>query len=377
MIYYSLVVFTLLLLFYLFFILRIKIGLSKLQGCNSTLNETNYISIIIPFRNESGKILDNLESLIKQSYPVDKFEVIYVNDHSTDDSLIKLEDAINVKNIFVCSLDESALSKAHKKKAIEFGIKKAKGDIMFFTDADTVCSPEWIKSMMACFDETTAFIAGLVQFTNPNNFFEKIQQLEFAGLILSSAGLIGANKPMICSSANLAFRKNVFIEVGGYDNLMNLSSGDDELLMQKIACDTEYKIRFCFDKAGLVSTTANKSIAEFAQQRKRWASKGLFYKNKFITIQLFLIFLFYLGLIVQLIMGLTINNYFIFSFVFSLIIKMGVEFTVLKKGVGILINEIKLKIFFTAEFIHVPYILYSSIAGAFGKFTWKERELKR
>ncbi|MCK5086092.1 MAG: hypothetical protein KAQ90_01170, partial [Melioribacteraceae bacterium] len=89
------------------------------------------------------------------------------------------------------------------------------------------------------------------------------------------------------------------------------------------------------------------------------------------------IFLFYFGLIIQLVMGLTINNYFIFSFVISLIIKMGVEFTVLKKGIGILLNEIKLKIFFAAEFIHVPYIIYSSIAGAFGKFTWKERELKR
>jgi len=348
-----------------------------MQKCNSTQNKNSYISIIIPFRNESVAILDNLESLIQQNYPIDKFEVIYVNDHSTDDTLVKLNNAINAKNIFVYSVDESALIKAHKKRAIELGIKKAKGDIIFFTDADTVCNPEWIKSMISCFDDITAFVAGPVQFSNSKTFFEKIQQLEFAGLILSSAGLIGANKPMICSSANLGFRKNVFIEVGGYDNLMNLSSGDDELLMQKIAHDTEYKIRFCFDKAALVSTTANKSFAEFAQQRKRWASKGLFYKNKFITIQLLLIFLFYLGLIIQLVMGLTINNYFILSFLLSFIIKMGIEFTVLKKGIGILINEIKLKIFFAAEFIHIPYILYSSIAGAFGKFTWKERELKR
>ena len=377
MIYILLIVFTLLLLFYLFFILRIKIGLSKLKECNSTFDETSYISIIIPFRNESAAILENLESLIQQNYPVDKFEVIYVNDHSTDDTLVKLKNAISTENIFIYSLDESGLSKAHKKRAIEFGIKKAKRDIIFFTDADTVCNPEWIKSMMSCFDEKTAFVAGPVQFTNSKTFFEEIQQLEFAGLILSSAGLIGANKPMICSSANLAFRKKVFIEVGGYDDLMNLSSGDDELLMQKIACDTEYKIRFCFDKTALVSTTANKSLTEFAQQRKRWASKGLFYKNKFITIQLILIFLFYLGLIIQLVMGVTINNYFIFSFVISLIIKMGVEFTVLKKGIGILLNEIKLKIFFATELIHVPYIIYSSIAGAFGKFTWKERELKR
>ncbi len=366
-----------LLVFYFLFIRKIRVGLTKLGYYQTQTQLDEFVSIIIPFRNESEKILKNLRSLESQNYPTDKYEVIYIDDFSEDDSFEKLKNETTNENIFLYSMQESTFEKAHKKQAIEFGISKAKGTIILFTDADCTNSHKWISTMIAGFEDNTALISGPVAFAESNNLFGRLQALEFAGLILSGAGLIGNKTPMIASSANLAFRKSVFDEVGGYKDLMNLSSGDDELLMQKIASKTNYDVKFCMDKDALVITDANKSVEEFNQQRKRWASKGLFYENKLIIAQLVLVFLFFVGLFALLFLGIFLDTKFLTILGGSLFVKMLVEYSVLEKGVGVLIGKISFPIFLLAEILHIPYIVYSAISGALGNFKWKDRKLRR
>lgn len=366
-----------LLILYFLFVRKIRVGITKLGYYGTQLQDNEFVSVIIPFRNESEKILDSLKSLESQNYPSDKFEVIYIDDFSSDDSFVKLKNGITKENIFVYSMKESNYKTAHKKQAIEFGISKSKGTIILFTDADCTNSPNWVSTMVIGFEENTALISGPVAFTESNDLFGKLQALEFAGLILSGAGLIGNKTPMIASSANLAFRKSVFDEIGGYKDLMNLSSGDDELLMQKIAYKTNYDVKFCFDKDALVITDANKNLNEFNQQRKRWASKGLFYENKFIVAQLFLIFFFFVGLIAQLFLGLFLDPRFLTILSVSFMVKMLVEYAVLEKGIGVLFAKLSFPLFLLAEILHIPYIIYTAISGALGNFTWKDRELKR
>ncbi len=366
-----------LLVFYFVFIRNVRSGLTKLIYYKTQAELDDFVSIIIPFRNESNKILDSLKSIESQNYPIDKYEVIYIDDFSEDDSFTKLKTTITNSNISVLSMQESKLDKAHKKQAIEFGISKAQGEIILFTDADCVSSPEWIRTMVVGFEKETALISGPVAFAKSDNLFGRLQALEFAGLILTGAGLIGNKTPMIASSANLAFRKTVFNEVGGYKDLMNLSSGDDELLMQKIAYKTNYDVKFCFDKEALVITDPNKNVEEFAEQRKRWASKGLFYENKAIIIQLIFIFLFFIGLVAELFLGFFLDAKFLIILGGSLFVKIVVEYSVLEKGVGILIEKLSFPLFLLAEVLHIPYIIYSAISGAMGNFTWKDRKLKR
>lgn len=363
--------------FYFIFIRNIRTGITKLGYYKTQSQVDQFISIVIAFRNESDNIIQNLKSIESQNYPEDKYEVIYINDFSTDDSLDILNDAITKDNIFVHSMAESIFEKAHKKQAIEFGISKAKGSIILFTDADCTNSSDWIATMVAGFEDNTALISGPVAFTDSDSLFGRIQQLEFAGLILAGAGLIGNKTPMIASSANLAFRKSVFDEVGGYKDLMNFSSGDDELLIQKIAYKTNYEIKFCFSKDALVITKPNKNIEEFNQQRKRWASKGLFYEKKKIILQLISIFLFFVWILILPILGIFLNSKYWIQFGVALFVKIIVEYAVLQKGIGVLLKKIDLGIFLLAELLHIPYIVYSSILGLFGNFKWKDRELKR
>lgn len=369
--------FTFLLLHYLFFLIKVFRGLNKLEMVNETSIKKEFISIIIPFRNESENILANLKSIEKQNYPTDKYEVIYVDDFSTDDSIELLKVSIKNSNVKVISVPEDYSKYAHKKRAIRFGIQNSKGDIIVTTDADCFHTSEWLKTLLSTFTDNTGFVSGPVQFIDEEKYFSKLQKLEFAGLVLVGAGLIGIKKPTICNAANLAYRKKAFDEVNGFADQMNLSSGDDELLMQKIKKETKYEVKFCLNKNAIVSTEANASMSKFYNQRKRWSSKGLFYADKFLVLKLIGFYMFFIGLLAQLILGIFCNKIFIFTFIFSFILKALFEYRVLSYGTSLLFDKKILKPFITAEMFHTPYIVIAGISGAFGNFTWKDRKVKR
>jgi cellulose synthase/poly-beta-1,6-N-acetylglucosamine synthase-like glycosyltransferase len=369
--------FFLFLFHYLFFLQLIFRGLNKLKTFDNEILPHEFISIIIPFRNESQNIIANLRSIEAQLYPVNKFEVIYVNDFSEDDSVELLKRNIKKNNVRVISVPDNYSKNAHKKRAIRYGIENAKGDIIVTTDADCIYDDEWLHSMMVSFDSLTGFVSGPVVFISDDKMFSKFQQLEFAGLVLCGAGLIGSGHPTICNAANIAYKKKVFDEVGGFKDHMNLSSGDDELLMQKISKDSDFKVKFCIEQNAIVKTSANKTIGDFFQQRKRWASKGLFYSDKSLVLKLILIYAFYVGLISQLIFGLTIDNTFLFTFLISMFLKFIFELRILYRGKEKILRNIQLKYFFIAEIIQIPYIIYTGLVGAFGNYLWKSRKVKR
>src|SRR4030066_484056 len=263
--------FLLFLLHYLFFLQRIFRGLKNITLPTSEKLPYEFVSVIIPFRNEEENILANLKSIESQSYPTEKYELIYADDSSEDNSLELLKNNIKKNNIRLLSVPKDFSKNAHKKRAIRYGIENAKGMIIVTTDADCIHDEEWLKSLVLSFDSVTGFVSGSVEFETDNGLFSEFQKLEFAGLVLCGAGLIGAGHPTICNAANIAYRKKVFDEVGGFKDQMNLSSGDDELLMQKVSKDSDFKVKFCFDKKSIVKTPANKTIRDFYQQRKRWA----------------------------------------------------------------------------------------------------------
>ena len=352
-------------------------GLLKLRPNTISQIPEKLVSVIIPFRNESEIILKNLKSIESQDYPPAKYEVIYVNDFSTDDSVEILAKNKNKDNIRIISVPENYSVNAHKKRAVTYGIENSTGDIIVTTDADCIYDESWLCSLLQNFDKETAFVSGPVEFIDDEKFFSEIQKMEFAGLVLTGAGLIGSGNSTICNAANIAYRRKVFNEVDGFNDHLDLSSGDDELLMQKIASDTKYKIKFSVDKKSVVRTSSNKSIGEFYHQRKRWASKGLFYNDKSLIFKLILIYFFYIGLIAQTFLSIFLSWYFILTLAVSLLLKLFFEFRIMIKGKRLLFPRLSLKTFIGAEFFQIFYIILAGFAGMFGNLQWKERKIKR
>ena len=369
--------FLLYLLHYLFFLQRIFRGLKNITLSTSEKLPYEFVSVIIPFRNEEENILANLKSIESQSYPTEKYELIYVDDSSEDNSLELLKNNIKKNNIRLLSVPKDFSKNAHKKRAVRYGIENAKGMIIVTTDADCIHDEEWLKSLVLSFDSVTGFVSGPVEFETDNGLFSEFQKLEFAGLVLCGAGLIGAGHPTICNAANIAYRKKVFDEVSGFKDQMNLSSGDDELLMQKIAKDSDFKVKFCIDKKAIVKTSVNKTFGDFYQQRKRWASKGLFYSDKTLVLKLILIYLFYVGLVVQIFLGLFYYPHFLVSFFISIILKVIFELRILVKGKTIIFSDLKLKHLLAVEILQIPYVIVTGLVGAFGNYLWKARKVKR
>lgn len=371
----------LLLLFYSYFLSSILRGLRTLIAESFKIKDTSlpdeYISIIIPFRNESQNILESLQSIEGQDYPKDKFEAIFVNDFSDDDSLELLFRAKKSFNIKIISVPEDYSKYQHKKRAIRFGIENSMGSIIVTTDADCIHSKKWLRTLVGQFDDETGFVSGPVEFIEESTLFNRMQKLEFAGLVLTGAGLIGIEEPIICNAANIAYRKKAFEQVSGFSYKHSLSSGDDELLMQKIKKETAYKIKFCMNKDAVVKTSSNRSLNQFYQQRKRWASKGLFYSNHYLILKLILIFLFYISFPLQLVLGIFYNPIFLVSMLVCFSIKAMMEYLILKTGADNLFNNSILRPFIPAELLHIPYILIAGISGTLGNYIWKERKIKR
>lgn len=362
---------------YVIFLFKVYYGLSKLRIVESERIPQEFISIIVPFRNEEKNILNIYNSLTAQNYPTEKYEIIFVDDSSNDNSLNLLKNLQKKENVSIHSVPKDYSKNAHKKRAIRFGIEKSSGEIIVTTDADCIHKKDWLRNLLKFMDEKTGFVSGPVEFISNSNLFSKMQRLEFAGLVITGAGLIGSNNPIICNAANIAYRKKAFEEVNGFTYQMSLSSGDDELLMQKIHRDTDYKIKFALDKNAIVSTEANPTIKEFYHQRKRWASKGLFYGDNLLLLKLVLIFLFYLSLIIQPILTIVLSAKFLISFIISFLIKISSEYLILKKGTALLFDSKILKSFILTEILQVPYILISGFMGMFGNLVWKDRKIKR
>lgn len=353
--------------FYVSFLVRIFFGLSRLSVSNNKNVELPDVTVIIPFRNEEASLRSSLQSLEAQTYPRDKFKCIYIDDHSTDQGPDIIRE---YKGQLLLEIIEN--EQKGKKQAIELAVRNIDSDIVVITDADCVHPKGWLESLVSNFEEDTGFIAGPVKFASKGGLFDSLQQLEFSGIVIAFAGLIASGMPFTCSAANIAFRKQAFVDVNGYQDNLHVPSGDDEFLMQKIAYESDWKVKYAVGKDVVVETKANKGIGEFINQRSRWASKGFNYIESLITLQLLVIFIFFVSIPINFIMAF-IDARYLLTGLLAFILKFLVEYLVLLKGKKKIFNELSLKYFWLAELLHIPYIIIVSLLGTLGIYSWKGR----
>lgn len=241
-----------------------------------------FITVIIPVRNEEDNIGLLLSDLDRQHFPNDQFEVLIMDDGSTDRTaaIVNAFAAHSQLNAHLITLPSTATS-SPKKRAIETAITRAKGNLIVTTDGDCRAGSGWLQAIAACYAATNAkLISAPVTFSEEQSLTDHLQTVEFASLIGSGASAIAAGYPSLCNGANLAYEKNAFIEVGGFDGVLHIASGDDEFLMHKIAARYPEGVHFLKDARAIVTTRAHDNWQAFFRQRKRWASKWKHYQSK-------------------------------------------------------------------------------------------------
>ena len=251
-----------------------------------------FITVVIPVRNEAENIGFLLNDLDKQHFPHEQFEVLIMDDGSTDRTaaIVRGLAAKSQVNLQLIALPDTD-TPSPKKRAIETAIGHAKGNLIITTDGDCRVESGWLQSIAACYAATGAkLISAPVTFSEERSVTDHLQTVEFASLIGSGASAIAAGYPSLCNGANLAYEKNAFIAVGGFEGVRHIASGDDEFLMHKIAAKYPGGVQFLKDPRAIVTTKAHNNWQAFFRQRKRWASKWKHYQSKtplFLAIYIF------------------------------------------------------------------------------------------
>lgn len=335
------------------------------------------VSILIAARNEEEKIGLTLDDILAQDYDSELTEIIVIDDHSTDQTASIIRSYAD-RGVKLIQLNESNALNSYKKKAIQTAIGQSTGQLMITTDADCRMGPNWLSTVVDYY-ETKGYkmISSPVAYFEEKSLFERLQSLEFAYLIGLGASTIGNNNPSTCNGANLAYEKEAFFEVGGFTGIDDLASGDDELLLHKMAALYEGKIGFLKNSDAIVYTHAKPTLREFIQQRKRWASKSTRYKDKAVIILGLSIWLFNFSIIVNLLLAIIFpQGESIWFLAVQLLSKLFVEFVFLASVTSFFKRKQLLALLPILNPFHILYFIYIGIAGNSGKYNWKDRMVK-
>ncbi|MDZ4795119.1 MAG: glycosyltransferase [Bacteroidota bacterium] len=329
------------------------------------------ISVIISARNEEKNIGPLLHALQGQTYPSTLFEVIVVDDHSTDSTAAIVQRFPAVKLV---ELKEDHIN-SYKKKAIETGIAAATGELIITTDADCLPLPNWLKLIAAFKEEKKAvFIAAPVVINCNSSVVQIFQSMDFMVLQGITGAAVHSKKMSMCNGANLAYERKAFYAVNGFAGVDHIASGDDMLLMHKIWKQDPGRVHYLKSKNAIVSTQAMKTWKSFFNQRIRWASKAKSYDDQRIFSVLLLVYLFNLSFLVLAIAGFFYSPYWL-CLAGLWIAKTFIEFPFFISVSSFFDKRWAIKLFFFFQPLHIFYTIISGLFGQLGKYEWKGRKV--
>lgn len=332
--------------------------------------EETKISVIVPVRNEEKNIAALLECLAQQSYPKDMYEVIMVDDHSSDDTTNSISDHSFVKLIRLPAHLEG------KKQAITLGINAASGELIVTTDADCRMSPDWLRTIASFYHSSGAkFIAAPVMIEPSRSLLGIFQSLDFLTLQGITGASVSRKFHTMCNGANLAYSRGAFFEVNGFEGIDNIPSGDDMLLMHKIFMRHPDRVHYLKNTSAIVITQAERTWKDFFQQRIRWASKAVHFKDKRVFYVLLLTYLVNICFLISAITSF-FSQYAFGFFLLLLLAKVIIEFPFVN-AVALFFGRAPLmKYFIFFQPLHILYIIVAGWLGRFGSYTWKSRKIK-
>ncbi len=356
-------------------ILAFIIGLTNLKAFkNRNSDPKNTFSIIIAFRNEAKNLSALLQSLYKLHYPTNLFEILLINDNSTDEFESIITDFKKLHPQLTISLYKNKKeTTSPKKDAITIGIKQSKFEWIVTTDADCIIPDNWLQLFNQIIEEKEVlFICAPVKFKIETSFLFHFQNLNFLSLIGSTIGGFGIKKPFMCNGANLCYKKQLFIKLNGFSGNESIASGDDIFLLEKMSEKYPERIHFLKSEEATVLTQYEPTWKNFMNQQIRWASKSSSYTkvfSKFIGITILSENL----LILITTIFAVFNPIYWKVLLFILIQKYIVDFILLLKTAQFFKQYNSVGYFPIISFLYPFYILIISFLSIFKKYEWKGR----
>lgn len=305
------------------------------------------VSLIICGKNEAENVKLNLPLICEQDYT--NFEVLYMDDHSTDDTEnVVIDMSTKYSHLKYIKASESIKNKDGKKWAMEEARQVAKNEIILVTDAD--CRPtsnSWISLMMLKFDKGIDVVLGIGRYETKKGILNGLIQYETLFTAISYLGLASGGEAYMGVGRNLAYRSSIsrYREEKG----RQLISGDDDLFLQ--ARFMKNNVALCVENEAHTLSPAPIDMRSWIRQKTRHYSTGFYYPGKAKYLLLLLKLSFYLP------------NFLILCLLFGVYSKIAVGLFVLRTAIWLVyFNKIRREVHFPRQIYLLPcYEIFFSL----------------
>ena len=359
---------------FLYLLISIILIIGTVRLKKKTIKGTNlpFVSILVPAKDEEKTIANCLESLLQQKYPSDKYEIVVVNDRSTDNtpSIIKRYQQKH-SIIKILNIESNTSGLTGKQNAMIEGLKLCKGKIILNTDADCFATPMWVSKTVAHFSPQMGLVIGFhipYNTRDSRSVFVDLQSLDMLFLMDSAAGSFGMNVHVGGAGRNLTFHKD--INASNIYKQMGFTITEDTALIQYVSKNTNWGISAVYDKDALIMTSAESSLKKFLIQRIRWTLGGHTTRS-WILMPLYSIFLYHLYLAVLIPIAFFLESLAI-PVLISFVVKTLVDFVRCWRISREFQRLELLKVFMLYEFFMIFYSIISGFGSLFiRKVKWK------
>jgi glycosyltransferase involved in cell wall biosynthesis len=259
------------------------------------------VSVIVCSKNEQNNLLALVPILLEQEYP--NFEIILINDASTDNTLDIIENFVAQDNrIKMVDVVNNESFWGNKKYALTLGIKKASYSKHIFIDAD--CRPlsnKWLGLMTSKMNGDKSIVLGYSGYEHvKGSFLNALIRYETVLTAFQYLSYAIKGNPYMGVGRNLGYTNEQFYAVKGFINHMKIIGGDDDLFVNEAA--TSKNTTILIDPEGFTISKPKTTWKEWITQKQRHVNTAKYYKTR----QKLLLGLFYisqLGFVVAAIVG--------------------------------------------------------------------------
>ena len=319
-----------LLLFYLYSWRRM---VNHLPSRNQ-FSQLPFVSVIICAKNEQDNLSQFLDVVLSQKYP--DFEVLVIDDNSTDDSLTVLKELQKKYSQLKVVAFQEEKSSFGKKQFLECGIKHAKSDYLIMTDAD--CKPLsafWLVAMVNGFADGSELVLGVSLYSKLKGTVNSIVQIDTGFIAANYLSMAASGFPYMSVGRNVAYKRSLFEKVGGFKSHYHIPSGDDDLLINQMPKET--KVNLVYNKDAQTESVPKLSFQSYFSQKVRHVSAGMKYNKRnllilslyysFTTVWYLLIpfLIYYTDVLLLISTFIIIKKVAMYSFIQRIFIKIGVR----------------------------------------------------
>ncbi|MGC9331453.1 MAG: glycosyltransferase [Bacteroidales bacterium] len=234
------------------------------------------VSVIIAARNEENNLRQHLPAVLEQDYP--EYEVIVVDDCSDDNSREVLNRfALDSDKLYVTWVPEAGKFRRGKKVALSIGIRAANYEHLVFIDADCYpASKNWLRYMAGSFHKGGEIVLGYGAYEHKQGLLNALVRYDTLLIAMMYGGMATRIKPYMGVGRNLAYKKSLWQNRGGFKGFNNVLSGDDDLFVNACASRKNTAVIFLPEAKTISKPPAD--IKTWIKQKSRHITSSKYYK---------------------------------------------------------------------------------------------------